>query len=174
MPNFFQDLLQSIAIKDALIIVIVSMIAFGPKLIDYLAHRLSNRAERETMQTEADKQELALEIERDRQDLELERERDRHSRESSKQKMQLIELQLTEINTHNDNLMSLIDQLQKTNTALITDNRKLNARVSELETQLAKIRPYLQELHRRRRKQKTDAAEIKTLKQQLTAPQEAT
>ena len=163
MPNFFQDLLQSIAIKDALIIVIVSMIAFGPKLIDYLAHRLSNRAERETLQTEAD-----------RQDLELERERDRHSRESSKQKMQLIELQLTEINTHNDNLMSLIDQLQKTNTALITDNRKLNARVSELETQLAKIRPYLQELHRRRRKQKTDAAEIKTLKQQLTAPQETT
>ena len=163
MPNFFQDLLQSIAIKDALIIVIVSMIAFGPKLIDYLAHRLSNRAERETLQTEAD-----------RQDLELERERDRHSRESSKQKMQLIELQLTEINTHNDNLMSLIDQLQKTNTALITDNRKLNARVSELETQLAKIRPYLQELHRRRRKQNTDAAEIKTLKQQLTAPQEAT
>lgn len=163
MPNFFQDLLQSIAIKDALIIVIVSMIAFGPKLIDYLAHRLSNRAERETLQTEAD-----------RQDLELERERDRHSRESSKQKMQLIELQLTEINTHNDNLMSLIDQLQKTNTALITDNRKLNARVSQLETQLAKIRPYLQELHRRRRKQKTDAAEIKTLKQQLTAPQEAT
>ena len=163
MPNFFQDLLQSIAIKDALIIVIVSMIAFGPKLIDYLAHRLSNRAERETLQTEAD-----------RQDLELERERDRHSRESSKQKMQLIELQLTEINTHNDNLMSLIDQLQKTNTSLITDNRKLNARVTQLETQLAKIRPYLQELHRRRRKQKTDAAEIKTLKQQLTAPQEAT
>ena len=163
MPNFFQDLLQSIAIKDALIIVIVSMIAFGPKLIDYLAHRLSNRAERETLQTEAD-----------RQDLELERERDRHSRESSKQKMQLIELQLTEINTHNDNLMSLIDQLQKTNTSLITDNRKLNARVSQLETQLAKIRPYLQELHRRRRKQKTDAAEITTLKQQLTAPQETT
>ena len=127
MLDFLADILHSFAVKDALILLAAAAIAFGPKVIDYFAHRLSNQAERELLQTEADKQDLEL-------------ERERHSRESSKKKMQLIELQLAEINTHNDNLMSLIDQMQKTITALTTDNRKLNARVAALEAQLAKLR----------------------------------
>ncbi len=49
---FIADFLQSVHIKDAIIVVIVSVIALGLLILGYFARRLRAKAERERIQTQ--------------------------------------------------------------------------------------------------------------------------
>ena len=161
MGSIFTNLLNSLPMREALIVIAASIISVGgTRLVDYLANRLRNRAERETMHSEAEKAALALETEAEKAALELETERDRHSGESSSTKMRLIEFRLKEITEHNDTLLSLLEGTQATNTDLLRDNRKLNARVTKLEQQLAKLQPFPQELQLLRKRHRKLIAHV--------------
>ena len=115
-----------------MVIVATVLSVGGTRVISYFANRLKNREEQETLETEAKKQQLALET-----------EQERHSRESSKTQDGL-DRDAAERDQPSiyDYLKQTIQQLAgERSSLLIKDNRRLNARVADLEQATCKTAP---------------------------------